>query len=618
MDEIQLVEDFELVLNGLLYEKNLNVYVTGSNSKFLSSGKIRCKTMAGYRKNLEVVSKMQNRYDINILIIIPLRTTKEKIMGVKLQNPLLPGFYPDPSICRVEDDYYMVTSSFSYFPGVPIFHSKDLAHWEQIGHVLDRPEQLPLAPYDLSAGIFAPTIRYHDGLFYMITTNISHSGGNFIVTAENPEGPWSDPHWIEGAGGIDPSLFWDDDGKAYYTGTAGFGSPTAHIWISEIDLENFRLVGEKKVAWGGSLADPISPEAPHLYKINGYYYLMIAEGGTEHYHSETIARAEKVTGPYKSFPGNPILTMRHFGLHSEIANTGHGDLVQCQDGSWWMVFLASRPYGGYHKNLGRETFIAPVEWIDGWPLVSPKTGKILFSYEGPDLPETPVPEIPVKDDFDSEKLSYIWNYIGTPQADTIKLEDSCLKIRLYEKCMGKGMKRPMIFGANTEPEPMGFLGRRQQHLSFEASAKMLFIPEEQQSAGLTVLQHGYQQLRVEVTNNEERKRVVRAVKGFTHLDIQLEHRTDVASYQEQILKEIPWDEEETVLVICAEEQNFTLSVKKPDGTQILLAEENGGFLGSETAGGFVGAYIGMFASGNGTSYDAYAAFDWFCYEEKSI
>ncbi len=159
-------------------------------------------------------------------------------MSITLRNPLLPGFYPYLSICRVEDDFYMVTSSFSFFPGVPIFHSRDLAHWEQIGHVLDCPGQLPLNPYHISGGIFAPTIRFHEGIFYMITTNVS-SKGNFIVTASDPAGPWSDPHWIEGAGGIDPSLFWDDDGKAYYTGTwpvmPGSGDREM-IWLSEIDF----------------------------------------------------------------------------------------------------------------------------------------------------------------------------------------------------------------------------------------------------------------------------------------------------------------------------------------------------------------------------------------------
>lgn len=539
-------------------------------------------------------------------------------MSVTLKNPLLPGFYPDPSICRVEDDFYMVTSSFSYFPGVPIFHSKDLAHWEQIGHVLDRPEQLPLAPYDISGGIFAPTIRYHDGLFYMITTNVSGKG-NFIVTAQKPEGPWSDPHWIEGAEGIDPSLFWDDDGKAYYTGTA-MPKPgimdKPMIWLSEIDLDEFKLVGEITMVWGGSLSEPAWPEAPHLYKINGYYYLMIAEGGTEHFHSETIARAEHVRGPYSSYRGNPILTQRHLGLGAPITNTGHADLVELKDGSWYMVFLASRPYGGYHKNLGRETFIAPVEWEDGFPVVSPGTGTIQFTYDGPELPEYSVSAPKVCDDFEGDKLDFTWNFLGTPDADTCKLENGCLKLKLYDKCMGRGMKeksRP-FFGGPVNPETMGFLGRRQQHMSFKAAARLCFEPREEQTAGMVVLQNDFQQLRIEMGRNDAGRTVIRAIQGYHSLDSSLLHKSETSAYTENLLKEILWEESEAVLSIQAEGQSFTLSATDIAGNTTKLAVTDGSFLGSETAGGFVGAYVGMFASGNGKMYDEYASFDWFTYE----
>lgn len=540
-------------------------------------------------------------------------------MGVVLRNPLLSGFYPDPSICRVEDDFYMVTSSFSYFPGVPIFHSRDLAHWEQIGHVLDRPEQLPLAPWDISGGIFAPTIRHHRGLFYMITTNVT-GGGNFIVTAEKPEGPWSEPHWIEGAEGIDPSLFWDEDGTAYYTGTCGGGPAGGKpmIWLSQIDLEKFRLVGEKTMVWGGSLAEPAWPEAPHLYKINGYYYLMIAEGGTEHFHSETIARSENVRGPYHSYRGNPILTQRHLGMAAPIANTGHGDLVQLKDGTWYIVFLASRPYGGYHKNLGRETFIAPLIWEEGWPVVSPGTGSIQFSYEGPDLPEFPVEPVPAKDDFDQGRLSFVWNFLGTPDADSIRIEDSCLKLKYYDKCMGRGMAGHGrgSFGQKVRPETMGFLGRRQQHMSFEASALLCAMPREGQTAGMVVLQNDFHQLRIEAGRNEEGQNVIRAVRGYHSLNISLLHKDEKEGFREEILGEIPWPLEKAIFFIRAERQEFHLSAIDASGRETMVASADGGFLGSETAGGFVGAYIGMFASGNGKMYEEYAAFDWFRYEGK--
>lgn len=538
-------------------------------------------------------------------------------MSVLLKNPILPGGYPDPSICRKGDDFYLVASSFSYFPGVPIFHSRDLAHWEQIGHVLDRPGQLALAPFDMGRGIFAPTIRYHGGTFYVITTNAS-SKGNFIVTAQNPEGPWSDPHWIEGAEGIDPSLFWDEDGKAYYTGATEIETEDGKkpmIWLSEIDLTDFKLVGKKEFVWGGSLSEPAWPEAPHLYKKDGYYYLMIAEGGTEHFHSETIARSKQVRGPYSAYQGNPILTQRHLGMEAAIANAGHGDLVECQDGSFYMVFLASRPYGGYHKNLGRETFIAPVKWEEGWPVVSPGTGSIQFTYEGPDLPEFQVPAWqPIKEDFDRKELDFCWNYLGTPDADTCVVEDGFLKIRLCDKCMGYHMKGRTGFFEPVKAQALGFLGRRQQHKSFTASTRLCFKPKDKQTAGMTVLQHDYQQLRMEMGTNNKGETHLRAFKCYRSLEISLAGVFDRGEYTEELLKEIPWDEEEVIFTVRAKGQDFALSAENTKGEEILLARADGGFLGSETAGGYVGAYIGMFASGNGRDYQEYAAFDWFVYK----
>ena len=275
-----------------------------------------------------------------------------------IENPILPGFYPDPSICRVGEDFYLVTSSFAFFPGVPVFHSRDLIHWEQIGHVLTRPEQLPLNCRHISGGIYAPTLRYFDGTFYMITTNVDGIG-DFVCTAQDPAGPWSDMHIVHGAPGIDPSLFFDEDGSCWMCGndwSKGYGV----IWVAPFDTNTFSLCGERVDLWRGAMHDAWAPEAPHIYKKDGWYYLMIAEGGTEFFHSETIARAESITGKYKGYPGNPILTHRHLGYGAPITNTGHADLVELADGSWYMVLLACRPIEGYHLNMGRETFITPV------------------------------------------------------------------------------------------------------------------------------------------------------------------------------------------------------------------------------------------------------------------
>lgn len=536
-----------------------------------------------------------------------------------IMNPILSGFYPDPSICRVDDDFYMVTSSFSFYPGVPIFHSKNLGQWKQIGHVLDRPEQLSLNPDDLSAGIFAPTIRFHKGLFYMVTTNIT-TGENFIVTAKDPAGDWSNPHIIEGCGGIDPSLFWDDDGKVYLTRTADFKDPEPPmITMNEIDLNEYKLIGKKKRIWGGAIKGCSSPEAPHLYKKDGYYYLMIAEGGTEHYHAITIARSKQIDGEYEGYAGNPILTHRHLGLDYPISNVGHGDLVELADGSYHMVLLGSRPYGGYHKNMGRETFIVPVIWENGWPVVSPGTGKVEWEYKAPfkdKLRDTGKEDFVFHDDFDTSKLADVWNFIGTPANDIYKIAGSCLWLRAIKDSIGGSDKEKPDFGAikteSIKTAALAFVGRRQQHMSFTVKTKIQFEPVRNAAAGLIIVQNNYHQLRIELGLNKKGKKVVRAVWGYCTLKPTLEHNWTDEKYKEVLLKECEWESEEAILIIEADMQDYTLSAEMLNGERVILASNiNGGFLGSETAGGFIGAYLGMFASGNGEDMSVYAKFDWF-------
>ena len=310
-------------------------------------------------------------------------------MQKTFKNPILPGFYPDPSICKHDEFFYLVTSTFAYFPGVPIFKSRDLVNWEQIGNVLDREEQLPLEGATVSRGIFAPTIRVYNDTFYMITTNVSH-GGNFVVTATDPAGPWSNPYYIEGADGIDPSLFFDDDGKCYYHGTRekedGKYYGDNEIYLQELDLNTMKLVGERHIIWHTALKNAVWPEAPHIYKKDGYYYLLISEGGTSRDHAITIAKSETLKGYYTGHKKNPILTHRHLGNNYPIVNVGHGDLVETDNGEWWMVLLASRPING-HSPLGRETFLVPVSWEEDWPVVNYGIGKVLEEENFPNLEE---------------------------------------------------------------------------------------------------------------------------------------------------------------------------------------------------------------------------------------
>lgn len=331
---------------------------------------------------------------------------------VSFENPILPGFYPDPSICRVGEDYYLVNSSFEFFPGVPLWHSRDLLHWEQLGHVLTRPSQDPLEGCRASGGIFAPTIRHHNGRFYMVTTNVS-AGGNFFVWADDIRGPWSEPITIK-QGGIDPSFFWDDDGTVYFQST--FGDINGQcIGQCVVDLETGEMRTETRPIWHGTGGK--CPEGPHMYKINGKYYLMIAEGGTEYGHMETIARSDSPWGPFESCPRNPILSHRDINPRTGIPQgLGHADLVEDQNGQWWIVFHGIRPSQFMLHHMGRETMIAPVDWDkDGWPVVN--GGKPI---ENPMTVPTPpnYQEKPVdkawKDCFQGPELDCRWAYLRNP------------------------------------------------------------------------------------------------------------------------------------------------------------------------------------------------------------
>lgn len=279
-------------------------------------------------------------------------------------NPINPGFYPDPSICRCGENFYMVHSSFEYYPGVPIFHSRDLIHWNAIGHVLSRPSQLHLEGAWASGGIYAPTIRYHDGIFYMTTTNTSH-GGNLIVHATDPRGPWSDPVYVAQRG-IDPSLFFHEDGQVYFT-SVGYENGRQGIAMCRVDPMTGDMLSETKLIWFGT--GDRYPEGAHIYLVDGWYYLMIAEGGTELTHSESIARSRHIEGPYEGCPHNPILTHRR-EASPELNGVGHGDLVHDAEGQWWMVFHGYRHSEHYFHHLGRETCLAPVRWNNGWPVVN--------------------------------------------------------------------------------------------------------------------------------------------------------------------------------------------------------------------------------------------------------
>lgn len=515
-------------------------------------------------------------------------------------NPLLSGFYPDPSICRVGEDYYMVTSSFVYFPGLPIFHSRDLVHWEQIGHAIDRPGQLDYQNCEASLGLWAPTIRYAAGTYYIINTFVS--GGrearreNYIVTAADPAGPWSDAHFIDGADGIDSSLFFDGNGRVWYAGNFIAAEPKYEghhgIYLCELDGRSLQFKGTRTVIWDGAKSASRWIEAPHIYHENGWYYLIVAEGGTFVNHSVMAARCKTIDGEYEICPRNPIVSHRQLPLERAISVVGHGDLVQTGGGEWWMVLLGVRPYAGAHFNLGRETFLLPIVWAeDGWPRVDNDTGLVQARERRPALPVyLAAPEFG-SDNFEAPALKNCWNTIHPAAAPLYSLQarPGCLRLFL----------RPEVLHEICTP---AFVGRRQQHLGFRVQTAMDFAPQASgEEAGLALVQDDRYHYTFTVGQGD-------GGRCLTLWEVRNSVRT--------CLKKMPLPPAGRVYLTVTgtaagyhfyygmEEGAFTPVYQNADPT----------LLSSVTNGGFTGAYIGMYATANHQPSESCADFDWFCYE----
>lgn len=514
------------------------------------------------------------------------------------KNPILSGFYPDPSVCRVGDDYYLVNSTFSYVPGVPVFHSKDLAHWVQIGNVLERPEQLPLDKAEMSRGIFAPTIRYNNGTFYMITTNIDN-GGNFFVTATDPAGPWSDPVWLKAPegqdGGIDPSLFFEGD-KCYYVGQRQkpdarfFGD--CEVWIQELNLETGELVGDTTSLYTGSMKDCVWVEGPHIYHIGDYYYITCAEMGTCFEHSISVARSKDLFGPYENFKCNPLLTHRHLGKKCAIQNIGHGDLVDTPNGDWYLIMLGTRPIDGITE-MGRETFIAEVIWEDGWPVVNPGIGQVQFEQE---IKLPAVEDLPGAKAFEKE--------IHITYGDSL---DKRLMTFRHPK---EGMYRieaaneisllPSDATPDNRDKNTSYIGIRQQSFQFHVEIKVAPFASANAKAGLLYI-HGddnYITLTVKNVNGEQ---IVEAIR---------DEKTVLTKLGEINLGKV-WENgtgEDLVLSIEGDMRKATFCVNE----EIVAEGIDTAFLSSEMAGGFVGCTYGPYAVTSDESDKERVHFkDWF-------
>lgn len=393
------------------------------------------------------------------------------------RNPVLPGFHPDPSVVRVGDDFYLVTSTFGYFPGIPVFHSRDLVNWRLIGHAIDRPGMLDFTGRSVVGdAVYAPAIEHHAGRFYIFNTCV-RCGGNFYVTATDPAGPWSDPIWVA-VEGIDPSLFVDEDGSTWLINNdapPGGSRYEGHraIWIQRIDLATGKMVGERTVLVDGGVnpaENPIWPEGPHIYKVDGWYYLNAAEGGTAEGHSQTIYRSRSLTGPYEPGPVNPTLTQRDLPRDrpDRVEATGHADFVQLKDGSWWTMFLATRPFAGQSTLLGRETWLLPVTWQDGWPIVLPKGAPVPLEARRPNLPaDEPVDWSGWREDFRGG-LSDEWLQIRNPAASQWYAVD---------RDAGAVQLVPGTEAASGTGKPH-FLGRRMRHPAARWAGRVKFAPQD--------------------------------------------------------------------------------------------------------------------------------------------
>jgi len=507
-------------------------------------------------------------------------------------NPILQGCYPDPSITRKGDDYYLVTSTFAMFPGVPIFHSKDLVNWTQIGHVLDRKSQLKVQDTGISAGIYAPSIKYNanNETFYMITTQFAGDINNMVVKTKDPFQGWSEVYKLK-FNGIDPSLFFDDNGKAYVVHNDApdrgkelyNGHRVIKIW--EYDVENDQVIaGTDKIIVDGGVdisRKPIWIEAPHIYKKNGIYYLMCAEGGTGDWHSEVIFTSENPMGPYVPAPNNPILSQRY--LNSNRANkvdwAGHADLVEGTDGKHYGVFLAIRPNEKGLVNTGRETFILPVDWSGKYPVfenglvpmepklkmpkgVENKTGTEGFFPNG---------NFTFTDNFTAPKLDYRWIGMRGPREDFITTSKNGLNIKPFAVSI-------------KAVAPVSALFQRQQHQHFTATTTMKFTPKsENELAGLTCYQ------------SERFNYVFGITKKDKDFYILLE-KTEKG--QSKIIASAKIDVKMPVqLQVTAkgDEYKFNYSVDGVNFTN-LGGIVSGDILSTNVAGGFTGSLIGLYAT----------------------
>jgi xylan 1,4-beta-xylosidase len=529
--------------------------------------------------------------------------------SITLPNPILAGFYPDPSVVKVGSDYYLVNSTFAYFPGIPVFHSKDLKNWKQIGNVISRPSQMNFMGHRMTRGLFAPAIDYNKGTYYLTCTLIDR-GGNFVVTAKNPAGPWSDPTFIPQVKGIDPSLFFDED-KAYIIYNSdppenkSLYSGHRTIRMYEFDPVNLKVVGEEKILVNGGVdlsKKPVWIEAPHILKKDGWYYLYAAEGGTSVNHTEVVLRAKSPWGPFVPYENNPILTQKDLPADRKhpVTSAGHAQIIEGPDGKTYAIFLAVRPYSGNFYNTGRETFIVPMEWKDGWPVANLGGKEIKYSYKANFMEVKQRDALPQTGNFAyqltfEKQLDPALLFLRTCDSSSFSLS----------KAAGLTLKlKPETIMELGNPS---FIGKRQQHLFCTAETDLSFnATANNEKAGLVIFQdekHFYYLCK----STDQGKPVVQLFKSGT------ENTTM------ELLAQVPvtGDAKKVLLKITAEADQYSFHfATKKDAWTLIKDKVDGKFLSTQVAGGFIGCVFGMYATSSGSPSTNQASFKSLSYSGK--
>jgi len=477
---------------------------------------------------------------------------------MKYKNPIIKGFYPDPSVCRANGKYYLVCSTFHYFPGVPLFESDDLVNWKQIGHCLTRKSQIALSNIESSGGIFAPTIRHNNGRFYMVTTNATMSQ-HFYVWTDDIYGEWSDPITVD-QNGIDPSLYFEDN-RAYFMSNGSDDSGVGGIVQCEIDIETGRKLAPSQTVWQGTGGRFL--ESPHLYKIKEYYYLMAAEGGTEYGHMVTYARSKSPFGPFTVYENNPVLTNRNLGGF-EIQGVGHGDLIEAPDGSYWILHLGFRQIGMWatYHHLGREVFLSPVQFdSDGWFTAGDK-GTTTIEVE---VPYVSIPQ-KTKDiyTFENTDWNIDWCYLRHPDYSKYELnENSCI-------LTGSDIS------INDVDSPT-FIGLRQKDFKGKISCN---VSVDHGEAGITLYMDEIHHYDVALRQAEDSYEVIERLCIGDVKSIESIHKLGTQA--------------EVNLNIQMDNMDYTFSVTSQSSSYV-LGKGMTRYLSSEVAGGFTGVVIGLYA-----------------------